>query len=291
MSVPSNSLTSRQWWAYAEHLAANHVDIAHVPDSNRAYVRMSFPELQGADFNDLASPCLIAETVESEGVDNSSNNLLAQRYLAYTIAKRVDPNGDYADRILAEDDCERIAFEVLARFREERIHRGGQVFADVKMNQWQGDLISPFLPSAWVGYRIMVPIMVSDRRLKHDAGKWSDAPGNVLLSDISGLSCPAINHPTLGLTAAQRLGCVLPQYDFSDPDTLDALTAQQETDLEAAFGDGSSGGGGTVTIVDQDNNIIQLVSAPGTYEVLVIDYIDGGAPNSTYVDTITPPAP
>lgn len=58
---------------------------------------------------------------------------------------------------------------------------------------------------------------------------------------------------------------------------------------EADFPGGGSGG--TVTIVDQDDNVIENVTAPGTYEVLVIDFIDGGEPGSTYVDVITPPAP
>lgn len=239
MSVPTNSLTIKEWWVYAEHLAANHTSINHVPDTHVAYVRKEFPELQGADFQDLQSPCLIAEAPESNGIDNLSNNLLAQRFLAWTIAKRVDvQTGTYAERIDAEVECEDIAMEVLARLRAERIHRGGQVFADVKMNEWEGLLLSPFMPAGWVGYRIMVPVQVSDRRLKHDAANWTDAPGTTILNDLTGISCANLNHSTLGLTPTQRLNCLGVNVNDEDGNLIERVPAG------GVYVDEAGGGGG-----------------------------------------------
>lgn len=256
-----NSLSIKEWWTYAEHLAANHPGILHVPDTHVAFSRWEFPELIGANFNDLQSPCLIAEAPESDGVDNSSNNLLARRHIAFTIAKRVEVGGTIAERMDAEQECETIAMQVLARFRHERIHRGGQVFADVKMNGWEGVRLSPFLPDGWVGYRIMVPVFVNDIRLKHDNENWLDDIGTALLYDLSGMSCANLNHITLGLTTTQRLSCILPGYDFADAATLDALTDQQETDLIAAFG-GSGGGVGIAALRDGDGDLLFNTNVP-----------------------------
>lgn len=237
MSVPNNSLTIKEWWVYAEHLAANNTAINHVPGTHVAFVRSSFPELQGADFQELQSPALIAEAPDSTGIDNNSNNLLVQRFLAWTIAKRIDvQEATYAQRIDAELECETIALKVLGRLRRERIHMNGQVFADVKMSEWEGEPISPFLPAGWVGYRIMVPVQVNDKRLIYDAADWNDPIGSVIYRDLTGISCANLNHPTLGLTQAQRLNCILPGYDFLDDATFDALTDEQIAQLASLFG-------------------------------------------------------
>lgn len=269
MSVPTNSLTIKQWWVYAEYLAVNHTALAHVPGSNVAYSRVDFAELHGANFDDLASTALLAEAPESEGIDKSSNNLLARRFLSWYIVKRLPEAGDAAARIDAELECETIALQVLARLRAERIHRGGQVFADVEMDAWQGDVVSPFLPQHWAGYRIMVPVKVSDSRLKHDAANWTDPIGTTILNDLSGVSCANINHATLGLTAAQRRTCVLPQFDFATDADFDALTDQQEDDLTDRLG----GGGADVDVTV--NGDLVASAAPGTNVDLLVQDEDG----------------
>jgi lysophospholipase L1-like esterase len=236
MSVPTNSLTIKEWFVFAEHLATNHTLIGHSA-TERHYVRSEFVDLQGAAFSDLHSPALIAEAPDSEGLDAASNNLLARRYLAWTVVKQLDGSDNPNARLDAELECETLAQHVLARLRAERIHRGGNVFADVLMDQWEGSVMTPFLKAGWAGYRIMVPVLVNDQRLKHDPANWQDQPGApLLLRDVSGLSCPNLNHPTLGLTQEQRLQCVLPQYDFSEDDTFNALTDQQEDDLAERLG-------------------------------------------------------
>jgi len=66
-------------------------------------------------------------------------------------------------------------------------------------------------------------------RLQLHVARIGDDPEGI---DLSGLSCAQLE----ALTQAQLIGCILPTYDFSDPEVLEALTDQQETDLEAAFG-------------------------------------------------------
>jgi hypothetical protein len=265
--IPNNSLTWKEWFALAEHLATNLETIGHEPPDNVRYVRASFPELQAVAFSNLSSPALIADAPDSEGIDNSSNNLLARRYLAWTIVKRLGDNNGYADIIDAELECETIALSVLARLRAERIHKGGKVFADVQMDAWEGDGITPFLNNGWAGYRIMVPVQVSDQRLKYDPTLWTDGVGSWTYSDLTGLSCAALNHPTLGLSDAQRLGCILPQYDFSLEATQDAVTAQQILDLEEWLGTG--GGPGSPVSVSLNGTLIGTPAAGTNVNYLV----------------------
>jgi hypothetical protein len=264
MSVPTNSLTIKEWFVFAEHLATNHTLIGHSP-TERHYVRSEFVDLQGAAFSDLHSPALIAEAPDSEGLDAASNNLLARRYLAWTIVKQLDGSDNPNARLDAELECETLAQHVLARLRAERIHRGGNVFADVLMDQWEGSVMTPFLKAGWAGYRIMVPVLVNDQRLKHDPANWDDQVGApLLLRDVSGLSCPNLNHPTLGLTQEQRLQCVLPQYDFSEDDTFNALTDQQEDDLAERLG---GGGPCAPATVNRDGTFFGTVASGGTINV------------------------
>lgn len=56
--------------------------------------------------------------------------------------------------------------------------------------------------------------------------------------DLSGITCEQLLDDVNGLTTQQLLDCLLPWYNFADTAVLDALTDQQETDLEAAFGGG-----------------------------------------------------
>lgn len=247
--IPSNSLTIKEWLQFAEHIASSLVSIGHT-SSAKHFARSRFPDLQTDEFDDLRSPALVVEVPESSGVDNSSSNLLVNRYLAYTIVVRLQNAGDRAELMNAELQAETIAMQVLARLRTDRIHKGGTVFGDVKMSQWEGDSVTPFLKENWAGYRIMVPVQVKDTRLTYDAGLWNDDDAPPLLRDLTGISCPNLNDPTMGLTTAQRLGCILPTYDFSDTATLAALTDDQEADLTAAYGDGGSGTVDVVILVD-----------------------------------------
>lgn len=176
MSVPTNSLTLKQWFAMGETLASIYTDIGHVigDANNRHFARVRFPELQGAAFDELKSPSLLFETPESVGIDNSSSNLLVNKYLGFTVAKRIEDATDFAALLDAEDTCEAMALQVLARLRKMRIHLGGTTFADVEMDKWEGDAVSPFLKESWAGYRIMIPVKVSEKRMVYNKSKWTD---------------------------------------------------------------------------------------------------------------------
>jgi hypothetical protein len=256
--LPQNSLGLKEWFSYAEWLATHLADIGHTP-TERHYARLAFPELQSLNTLDLRFPALLADTPEAEGVDNSSNNLLTRRYLAWTIVKPVEA-GNWDAVVDAEDECERIALQVLARLRKDRIHRNGQVFADVDMNGWQGDTVSVFAGIGYAAYRIMVPVLNAERRLVYDAAKWIGDDGPPLLVDVSGLSCTNLNHPTLGLTTQQRLTCILGGYDFSDAATLAALTVQQRADLEDEFGGSGSGGVCPPTTVNGVESAVRAIT-------------------------------
>jgi hypothetical protein len=266
--LPQNSLGLKEWFSYAEWLATHLADIGHTP-TERHYARLAFPELQSLNTLDLRFPALLADTPEAEGVDNSSNNLLTRRYLAWTIVKPVEA-GNWDAVVDAEDECERIALQVLARLRKDRIHRNGQVFADVDMNGWQGDTVSVFAGIGYAAYRIMVPVLNAERRLVYDAAKWIGDDGPPLLVDVSGLSCTNLNHPTLGLTTQQRLTCILGGYDFSDAATLAALTTQQRTDLEAEFGQDGSDSGEVcppTTVNGTESNVRDITVVQGGQQV------------------------
>lgn len=241
MSVPTNSLTLKQWFSLGETIAETNVDIGHVigDDEQRHFSRGRFPELQSAAFDNLKSPALIFETPESGGIDQSANNLLATKYLAWTVAIRLEEENNFVELIDAEDRCEEIALQILSGLRQMRIHLGGLTFADVEMDKWEGDAVSPFLKTSWAGYRIMIPVKVTEKRLKYNPGKWTNDSRPPLMADLTRISCANLNDPTLGLTLVQRRDCILPTYNFADPAILDALTDQQDTDLTAAYGTGS----------------------------------------------------
>lgn len=274
MSVPVNSLTFREWFEYAEHLARNLTPIGHNPEAGIVrYARVRFQEVISLSINELQGPCLLAEMPVSEGIDNKSNNLLAQRYLAWTIADRVDNQTTDVQRMAKETNCESLALRVLGRLRADRIHlqKAGTsgVFADVAIDRWEGECITEFLSGNWVGYRIMVPVLVNDKRLTYDPQFWSDGIGQGLFTDLTGLSCAALNHPTLGLTLAQRLQCILPQYDFSSEATQDAVTPQQQQDLIEWLGAGGGGGGSTTAIFQLNGTQVGSITGNGTLNIPV----------------------
>ena len=49
---------------------------------------------------------------------------------------------------------------------------------------------------------------------------------------------------------------------------------------------GGSGGGGEVEIIDQDSNVIDTITAPGSYSVIVFSGIDGGVASTTFSNSI-----
>jgi len=207
---PNNSLTLKEWFQLAENYAAQFAAIGHVigDQENRHYARKRFDELHSSVMNNLKSPALLADTPEEEGVGGVENNM-KQVYLAYTVAIRLTEQGNAEELQDAETDAQRIALQILARMRRDRRDRPpGTVFAHVNMEGWQGDVISYMFAGTWAGYRVMVPVQVAAAALKYDAGQWDDDNGAPLLTDASGLSCPNLNHPSLGLTPQQRLDCL-----------------------------------------------------------------------------------
>ncbi len=283
MSIPQNSLTLREWFALGEELAARNTDIGHVigDAAHCHFSRYRFVETASKVFDELKSPALLLETPESGGIDNSSNNLLVSKYLAFTIAKRLEDDRDHAERVLAEDECESIAMQTIARLRKMRIHLGGQTFGDVEVARWEGDVMGPpFLNPNWAGYRVMLPVKVNERRLTYDPAKWNDDVAVPRLVDLTAITCANLNDPSFGLTTSQRNTCLLPTYDFSSSAVLSALTDVQRAALAVVFG-GEGGECDPVTIVDQDDQQVAEVAAGGEFEVFRFDEIvddgtDGG---------------
>lgn len=251
MSRLHQELTIKGWFQYMEELATRHVLIGH-STTERHYTRGIFQAIQ-EQFKGLKSPALLVEAPESEGIDKRSDNLLVQRYVAFTVAKKIPTGkaGDHATALDLELDCETIALQLLARMKRDQLHYADQKFARVELDAWQGESASALLPpGSWVGYRIMVPVMNVDRRLAHDSGNWSDDTSPPALNDATQLSCANLRHPTLGLTREQRDGCLLPTYDFGDPLTQGALTEEQIEALRAYLGveDSGSGSGGACPV-------------------------------------------
>lgn len=239
MSRTHYQMTLKAFHAYMENLATQMEAIGHTTSSCH-FVRMSLLDALEANLTKLNSPAMLVENYDARGVDAKSNNLMVQRMVAFTIAKKL-PGKDKdnpATRLDYETDCETIALQVLARMRKDRVHLGGSVFADVDLDAWEGEVATPFFAGDWAAYRVMVPVSNVDRRLAYDSGLWSDDSTPAVPVDVSGLSCSNLNDASLGLTDQQRLVCVLPGYDFADSTVQNALTAQQVADLTAWLGGG-----------------------------------------------------
>lgn len=63
------------------------------------------------------------------------------------------------------------------------------------------------------------------------------------------------------------------------------------TSLTVFSGDCCTGGGGgdPVSIIDQDMNVVTTVACGGTYSVIVLSGIDGGAADTTYSNSVIAP--
>lgn len=94
----------------------------------------------------------------------------------------------------------------------------------------------------------------------------------------------ACENLLLWLSAAQKNECILPAYDFTDPNVYNNLTDAQETALIDLLCEGS----GVVNIKDQDDNIIATPACGTDYfvEVLtaIVDTIDSNT--ATIIDPI-----
>lgn len=290
MSRSHQQFTVRTFMEYMEQVAAQHTSIGHT-DAQPHFTRFNALMALEDQFTKLQSPALMCEHFEAEGVDAKSDNLMVRRYVAYTVAVKV-PGGLRStghDGVLQlEEQAETIALQVLGRMRNDRIHRGGTIFGEVDMDNWQGQVATPLFNGTWAAYRITIPVSMVDRRLSYDSQVWDGDVSSPIYEDLTALSCANLNHPVYGLTITQRLSCILPQYDFSDTTVQAALSAGQVEDLEEWLcGSGSGGGGGDpVTILDQDGGTVTTVAPGGTYTVTLLSGIDGGASDSTYNNTI-----
>lgn len=206
--------TLKSWFQYMENLARSNQSLLHTGDANCHFVRSTFAELMGAIATKVKSPCMVVESYEAEGVDRKSNNLLIRRHLAFTIIKQLTDRQSQTQLLDFETDCETIALKVLARMYYDRLDstRTGrakaQQFANIDLDAWQGDVMSDLLTGNWAAYRIQVPVINADDRLKMNAADWDDTNEVPLLEDLTGLSCTNLNHPTLGLTDEQRENCL-----------------------------------------------------------------------------------
>ena len=239
MSRNHRGMTIREWFSYMQNLASQHGQIQHGVNGRKAFARMRFTEALEQQFTQLATtgPVMLVETYEEDGIDNKSNNLMARRHAAWHICMRLSgQQGDVAQLLAKEEDCQRVAKEVLARMRRDRLNYDDQRFADVQLENWQGDSSTALFGGSWAAWRIQVSFTHVDRDQVFDAQDWDDTTGPADVVDVTGLSCQNLNDPFNGLTATQRLNCILPTYDFSDDTVFNALTDQQEADLRARLG-------------------------------------------------------
>lgn len=101
--------------------------------------------------------------------------------------------------------------------------------------------------------------------------------GELVPIDLTGLTCEQLNDEDLGLTEDQLLDCILPEYDFSSEDVLEALTDQQEADLTAAFGGG--GPCDPATVRNSDSTYSDTVAAGAELVLPDVEHTDSdGAP-------------
>jgi hypothetical protein len=157
-----------------ETLAAQHVAIGHSTNTVR-FTRMWLEELL-ADVHtklDGTTACLVAEPYDTTLVDNKSNNLLAERLLAFSVVKKVNPPTDRDAAVLAEATCEEIALDILGRMRQDRLPDGTtKVFGDLLLEQVEGTVLPMAMPG-WVGFRIQVPAQNVERRAVYRANRWN----------------------------------------------------------------------------------------------------------------------
>ncbi len=175
MSQNHPILTIRTWFTYMETLAAEHVAIGHAAGGPVRYTRMWLDQLLGEVNSKLDGQacCLVAEPYDTAFIDNKSNNILAERLVAFSVIKKVVP-GNLEATVDAEATCEEVALDILGRMRKDRLTPGSNVFGDLKLEQAEGTLLPMVANGGWVGYRIQVPVQNVERRAVYRANRWTN---------------------------------------------------------------------------------------------------------------------
>lgn len=204
-------LNIRLYYQYMENLARMHEDIAHDPASGRVrFTRMFLDEFLSDKQVKLdgTGPCLMVEPYEARLIDNKSNNILSERVLAFSVVAKPGKRMDRSNAVDLQAQCENIALEILGRIYNERRKGANPPFQNVLMHEAEDNPIDQALDGGWIGWRVQIPVQNTVLELKYDPGRWNDDAAAPLLYDLTNLSCANLNHPTLGLTAAQRTNCL-----------------------------------------------------------------------------------
>lgn len=209
MSQNHQGLTIAQWFAYMANLAAQHVELHDGVGGRKAFARMVLTEAFEKGYTQLDDTALLVESYEEEGIDKDSDNLQARRFMAWHVIKRLGGQNNDAELLISyEEDCQRIAKQILGRLRRDSKNYDDRRFAKVVTDAWRGDSSSALFNGKWAGWRIEVPVTNVDRQLIFDENAWDDTTNPATFLDLSGLTCEQLNDPILGLTTAQRTNCL-----------------------------------------------------------------------------------
>jgi len=192
------------------------------------------------------------ESYEEEGIDKDSDNLQARRFMAWHVIKRLTGQNNDADQLISyEEDCQRIAKQILGRLRRDSKNYEDRRFAKVVTDAWRGDSSSALFNGKWAAWRIEVPVTNVDRQLIFDENAWDDTTNPETFTDLSALTCEQLNDPILGLTTAQRTNCLYVTIrNVSDSSTVDTVPAGDTYDVLVFSGIEDDGGAYTNSIVD-----------------------------------------
>ena len=208
MSV-HQGLTIRSMFAYFENIARMLTTIGHDPDNGVVrFARAQYDEAAGIARTGIKSgPALFVDHYTSELIDAKSNNLVMQRTLAFAVMMPLPEKRDYDLTIDRKLQCETVALQVVARLYKDRLASvpAQKKFINVLLDDMVGDFIEG---PAMVGYEVRIPVQNKEERLIYDAGLWDDDAAAPILQDLTALSCENLNHPSLGLTTAQRTNCL-----------------------------------------------------------------------------------
>lgn len=227
MSQNHAGLTIAQWFAYMANLAVQHVELRDGVGGRKAFARMVLTEAFEKGYTQLDDTALLVESYEEEGIDKDSDNLMARRYLAWHVIKRLTGQNNDADQLISlEEDCQRIAKQLLGRLRRDSKNYDDRRFAKVVTDAWRGDSSSALFNGKWAAWRIEVPVTNVDRQLVFDQNAWDDTTNPATFTDLSALTCEQLNDDNLGLTDAQRLNCLgVTIYDTDGTTVLTTVAA------------------------------------------------------------------
>jgi hypothetical protein len=252
MSQNHAGLTIAQWFAYMANLAAQHVELRDGVGGRKAFARMVLTEAFEKGYTQLDDTALLVESYEEEGIDKDSDNLQARRFMAWHVVKRLTGQNNDADQLISyEEDCQRIAKQILGRLRRDSKNYEDRRFAKVVTDAWRGDSSSALFNGKWAAWRIEVPVTNVDRQLIFDQNAWDDTTNPETFTDLSALTCEQLNDPILGLTTAQRENCLYVTIrNVSDSSTVDTVPAGDTYDVLVFSGIEDNGGAYTNSIVD-----------------------------------------